>query len=210
MTPRSELSRQSFDRVLAFLDRDRDVAERRYLRVHDRLVRIFTRRGCTEPEELADRTMDRVGTKVDGEFRRGYAGDPALYFLNVANWIFHEWLRERSRSPATGRSADVSEWPLPVMDPEPLAGDDERTLHDCLEECLEELNAAERQLILEYYRGERGERIARRKRTAGLLGKSLNALRISVFHIRTALRECVSRRWQLKRPGEKWIERFGH
>src|SRR5262249_58621256 len=62
---------------------------------------------------------------------------------------------------------------------------------DCLEQCLNQLENKERELILEYYQGEKRTKIERRAHLATSLGLSLNALSIRACRIRNKLEDCV-------------------
>ncbi len=85
--------------------------------------------------------------------------------------------------------------PLDPIDPhstEPSAEDEEHeTRLRCLDDCLEELSAEDRVVILGYYQEEKRAKINFRKQMAGRLGVGLNALRIRAWRIRTKLEECV-------------------
>jgi len=63
-----------------------------------------------------------------------------------------------------------------------------------LEQCLERLPAADRELIFEYYRGEQRAKIDNRQRLAARLGVSTNALSIRACRIRQRLENCVRNR----------------
>jgi hypothetical protein len=56
---------------------------------------------------------------------------------------------------------------------------------------LQKLTAAQRELIVEYYRGGQGQQIERRRDMARRLGITMNALGIRVCRIRSALESCV-------------------
>src|SRR5262249_12105130 len=62
---------------------------------------------------------------------------------------------------------------------------------DCLEQCLKQLAADEKALILEYYQGDQQEKIRRRKQIAERLEVSANALSIRACRIRNKLESCV-------------------
>ena len=53
-----------FDLLLGWLDPDRERAADRYLKIQIRLIKIFTCRGCGDPEGLADITIGRVMSRV--------------------------------------------------------------------------------------------------------------------------------------------------
>ena len=72
-----DLTQAAFDSLLEWLDPDRARSGEKYEKIRLRLIKIFACRGCSIPEELADRTIDRVARKV-GEVSHDYEGDPAL------------------------------------------------------------------------------------------------------------------------------------
>src|SRR6266550_5419038 len=102
------LTRESFDSLLAWLDSERDEAGRKYEEIRLRLIKIFVCRGCHEPEDLADETINRVSKKLR-EIESTYLGNPALYFYGVANKVHLEYLRRR---------------PAPIPPVRPEASDD--------------------------------------------------------------------------------------
>src|SRR5262249_32607056 len=62
---------------------------------------------------------------------------------------------------------------------------------ECPSRCLDRLPAANRALIIEYYRLEKGEQIANRTRLAEANGRPINALRLRVHRLRAKLERCV-------------------
>ncbi len=175
MKEKIELTQAVFEQLLDWLDADREVAGQKYEEIRRRLIKIFVCRGCIVPEELADRTINRVAGKVQ-EIAAGYVGNPALYFYGVANKIFLEYLR---KMPA----------PLPVLPSPPSEESEQR--YGCLEQCVERLSAEHRDLILVYYGGEGRTKIDARKGLAQQLGIEANALWIRAHRIREALRKCM-------------------
>ena len=104
------LSQESFDALLKWLSADRDQAGQIYEEIRLRLIRIFTARACTEAEDLADETMNRVASKLP-EIGGTYSGDPAVYFYAVANNVHLESLRRKPLAPVqipVDASADMS------------------------------------------------------------------------------------------------------
>ena len=170
------LTQGAFDKMLSWLDSDRNRAGEKYEKLRTKLIKIFTCRGCDSPEDLADETINRVTRKVP-EIADTYVGDPALYFYNVARKIHLEYLRKRPE-------------PLPPP-PEPDPVEDTEPEYECLEQCIEGLTPQNRQLILEYYQEDKRAKIDNRKALADRLGIALNALRIRATRIRTSLEECV-------------------
>src|SRR5215217_6821129 len=77
------ITHDSFEALLSWLGSTRDEGAEKYETVRTRLLRIFMRKGCTDPEDLADITINRVIAKVS-TIRADYVGDPANYFCGVA------------------------------------------------------------------------------------------------------------------------------
>jgi DNA-directed RNA polymerase specialized sigma24 family protein len=169
------LTQESFDALLGWLDPDRELAGQKYEAVRKRLVKMFACRGCAGPEDLADETINRVISKLS-DIEDSFVGEQARYFYGVANKVYLEHLRRKPPPPV----------PLPMDDT-----DEREHEYDCLERCIQGLTADNRNLVLEYYQGEKKAKIDHRKRLAEHLGIALNALRIRAHRIRTSLQECV-------------------
>jgi hypothetical protein len=175
MNKREPPTQEAFDKLLSWLDPDRDLAAEKYRRIYLRLVRIFAAKGCVDEGNLADQTVNVVALKIDWLIEN-YVGDPALYFYGVANKIF---LEQRPRKPP----------PVPPQPPDNTQI--ERRCH-CLERCLEtDASPEERRLVIRYHEGEGRDRIENRKGMAEELGITVNALRIRICHIQARLRPCI-------------------
>jgi DNA-directed RNA polymerase specialized sigma24 family protein len=172
-----ELSQEAFDALLDWLDSDREQAALKYEKIRRSLIKIFTGRGCVEPEDLADETINRVTSKLK-EIEKEFSGDRTRYFFGVANKVHLEHLRRK----------------LPQAMPPPAPDPDRIELeYSCLERCIQRLTKNNRDLLLRYHGAEgRGETKYRRA-LADELGIAPNALRIRVYRIRTALKECVDK-----------------
>jgi DNA-directed RNA polymerase specialized sigma24 family protein len=175
------VSREAFDRMLAWLDSDRELAGQKYEEIRSGLIKIFICRGCTDPEGLADETINRVIRKVP-EIAHSYAGNPALYFSSVARYILLEY-----KSRMTQLRLLTPDTPNQI---EEVDEDIERE-YECLDRCIGQLMPANRELILEYYMGEKQVMIENRKRLAEKMGITLNALRVRADRIRSTLEKCV-------------------
>ncbi len=163
--------------MLAWLDPNRDEAGRKYEVIRLRLIKIFTCRGCLEPEDLADETINRVSKRLN-EIQNEYEGDPARYFYGVANKIHLESLRRKPPPPPPP--------PMPIDD----SNQKEREFQ-CFERCIEKLAPDHRALVVGYYQEEKRTKIDHRRMLADQLGIALNALRIRAHRIRASLYKCV-------------------
>ena len=183
MKEKKDLTQEAFDRLLDWLDQDRNRAGQKYEVIRTRLIKVFVCRGCIVPEELADETINRVAGKVQ-QIAETYVGNPALYFYGVADKIFLEYLR---KMPA----------PLPIHpshpseESNPNPGEELEPKHRCLDQCVERLSGENRRLILVYYGGQGQAKIEMRKELARRLGIGANALWIRAHRIREALRNCM-------------------
>lgn len=170
-----DLTQESFDALLQWLDPQREQAGQKYEQIRSRLIKIFTCRGCHDPEDLADETINRVIQKLK-EIESAFTGDRARYFYGVANKVHLEYLRKKP----------------PKAPPNVLEATDnlEQSLQ-CLETCLDQLSQDNRLLALQYYQQDKQAKINQRKLMADQLGIAVNALRIRAYRIRAALQECV-------------------
>ena len=170
------LTQTALDSLLAWLDPDRDTAGAKYETIRTRLIKIFTCRGCSEAEDLADETINRVISKLT-EVADSYQGDPALFFYGVAKRVQQEYERKKFK-PAV---------PLPVATP-PDEVDQE---YECLEKCMQAIPQNQRELVLQYYQEDKRAKINNRRQLAQKLGIAANALRIRACRIRAGLHQCV-------------------
>lgn len=178
------LTQEAFDRLLSWLDPDRERSGEKYERIHARLISRFRQLGCPEPEEYANETIDRVAKKLP-EIIETYRGDPTPYFFSVAHYIHMEYLK---------RPAAV---PLPEIDlphpnlPGAAEGEDEELMDSCLRHCMERLPQRSREMILQYYCGERRVRIRLRKELSERMGIKLPNLRLKAQRVRAELKKCI-------------------
>jgi len=185
------LSPEAFGRLLRWLDEGDDSRGERYLEVRRRLRLYFDRKNCLSPDDLADETLNRVARKLDE--KGSITGVSALHYCYiVAKFVFLENLRN-FKTERIGTTEDVREDPARVMPVSVNVGSDEgrEKMFACLEKCLTELPGEDRELLLEYYRGEGRQKIEGRSKLAVRFGLSKNALTIRVARIRNRLEGCV-------------------
>jgi DNA-directed RNA polymerase specialized sigma24 family protein len=187
------LSQEAFDRLLLCLDSDRSRAGEKYEALRRKLVSFFRWRGCAEPEDHADRAIDRVAKRLQ-EGAELHVADPYAYFHGVALNVLREHWREPGREG--GPIVELRRSQTPATDPD--AEDDseaERQARErrlaCLNTCLDELPPRLRGWVVEYHRGEGRKKIDGRRRLAETLDITVSALRIRVYRIRRVLETCV-------------------
>jgi DNA-directed RNA polymerase specialized sigma24 family protein len=170
-------AQESFDALLAWLDPAREVAGRKYETIRSGLIRIFISQGFSDPEDLADLTINRVIGRLP-DIKDNYVGEPARYFHGVARNVTHE---ARRRKEIATDTIPETYTPLPQTTDK----------YECLLKCLNVLSVAKRELILEYYLYRGRDKVEQHKRMAAELGISEGALRTRVHHIRAGLEQCV-------------------
>lgn len=184
----SVITKDKFDKMLAWLDADREGAGKKYEDVRRSLIKILTWRGCSDAEDLADEVINRVVQKID-ELAAVYTGDPALYFYGVAKKLLLEHRRqELLRMPLPEIVVHDSSF---LRDGAQEEEDDFEREYECLTRCMQELKPADRELILAYYCGEKQAKINNRKGLARQEGLAANTLRVRVYRIRAALEKCT-------------------
>jgi len=186
MARNSAVPTESFEEILAWLNPDREVAATMYVQLRHDLAKIFSFRGCTDPEGLTDEVFDRVAKRID-EVRPTYVGDPRLYFRAVANNLVKEDLKKAK----TKISLEESEFREPTTTESDE--DDAEDMEECLRSCLQQLSAENRKLIVDYYAKEKQAKIDHRSELAQQFGISVENLRVKVYRIRVSLQGCIER-----------------
>jgi DNA-directed RNA polymerase specialized sigma24 family protein len=179
MKSNRELTETELSNLLSWLNPDRDQAGNKYELIRRGLVKIFTRRGCFEAEELADETINRVAVKAES-LRREYTGEPAHYFFGVAKKVCLEYQR---KSPSFV-SLNLHSLELHMADPS------EELKFACLDHCMQQLSPAEREIVWHYY--QVGVKAKQRDVLAKRLSLKLSTLRVKVFRLVSKLEKCVT------------------
>src|ERR1043165_3556540 len=175
------LTQEAFDQLLVAFGGDRESGGQKYLEIRNNLTRFFEWRGCAFPEDHADETINRIAKRVaEGEEILNHSG----YAMGVARLLLLEINKGRQREQLAlaeiGQASEVYE----------EADDGERRLV-CLRSCLQTLTTDNQDLHLEYYQGEKGEKIQNRKKLMDRLGIPVNTLRMRALRLREKLQSCV-------------------
>jgi len=188
------MTAEAFDKLLAWLDSDRDTAAEKYEKIRLKLMKLFKWRNCMPEEDYADKTIDRVARRVL-EGAPVDVADPYLYFHGIALNVIREfWRREQKHS-----HEDIDETlplelstdcPSQLMEQE-IEADFAEKRYDCMRKCLNELPQETREFIVLYHQGERNKDV--RKEMAERMQIPMNALRIRAFRIREGLEKCVGK-----------------
>jgi DNA-directed RNA polymerase specialized sigma24 family protein len=175
------LTQDAFDRLLIALGGDRDSGGEKYLEIRTNLTRFFEWRGCSFPEDHADETFNRIAKKLDeGE----QILNPPGYAMGVARLLLLEILKSRQREQSALNEIGTAGETY-------VADDDGEDRLECLRDCLQTLSPDNRELILQYYQGEKSEKIRNRKKLLDRLGIPVNTLRMRALRLRERLQGCV-------------------
>ncbi len=176
------LTQEAFDKLLIALGGgNRDSGSEKYLEIRNNLTRFFEWRGCSFPEDHADETINRMTKRVaDGE----EILNPSSYAMGVARLLLLEILKGRQREQSA--LTEISNSSEVYVD-----SDDGESRLICLRNCLQTLSSDNRELILQYYQGEKSEKIRNRKKLIERLGIPVNTLRMRALRLRERLQGCV-------------------
>ena len=187
------ITREAFDKLLDSLDCDRHAAGQKYERIRQRLANFFEYRGCSSPDDYADITINCAAKKLDTGSQI-YSSDPLSFFIGIArNILLEYWEEAPKRAASLDQLTDVEH---PRVDAIEIIQRDEDLKRseaelECLEECLEKTDHQNRELIVGYYIGDKGQKIKNRKQLATELDLAPAALRLRAFRVRAKLEECV-------------------
>ena len=177
-----EPTQEELDKLLAWLDLDRDAAAAKYETIRNGLIRFFLFRECVDPEMLSDEVINRVAVRINKVVEK--FSEPAKCFHGFAGNVYREYLAD----PARQVDIDPSVLPDPSDDEEGkiLESEDE-----CLKRCMGKLTPTDDDLFRRYFQDLTPAKIKIRKKLAAELRLTSNALSIKVARIRKRLRECM-------------------
>ena len=196
------LTQNAFNQLLLAFDTNRDTAGQKYEIIRRKLSEFFEARGSETPPDHADETINRVARRLaEGE----QIQDVNAYFYGVARLVWLESLRsgEKQLTPL-----ELAPMPIAANAAELEVERQQRENRlTCLENCLAQLSATNRTVIVEYYQEEKGLKIEYRRRQAEKLNTTINGLRLRASRIRSELTHCIHS--CLKQPSETRNQSFG-
>lgn len=190
---------EAFDKLLGWLDVDREIAGEKYEKIRQKLMKLFKWRNCTPEEDYADITINRVTRRIfEGA---NIAGEkPYLYFHGIALNVIREFWREQLKHKQTdfeslAPNELTAENPAQKMDEE-FEEARRANRFSCMNRCVQNLPDDTREFIIKYHHGTRKKDV--RKTMAEQQKVGLNILRIKACRIRADLEKCVERCVALK------------
>lgn len=177
-----QLTQDAFNKLLAALGSNRDVSGENYLLLRKNLMRFFETRGFAFAEDAADEVLNRLARKLE-------SGDRIENINTYALGIARMHALELYKLPKQTDMEEIPEIGVSALDEEKAEKEDKLK---CLEKCLRELPAENRQIIVGYYQGEKREKIENRQKLADDLGIPNNALRNRAVRLRDKLEFCIT------------------
>lgn len=180
----AERIKDDYEKLLAHFAADPADAADGFAALRRKLVRMLSGRGAVFPDDLADETLARVARKLaDGEIIHNLNA----YSLTIARLV---WLEDVRRRAHHSEPLDEHTWQLPATNQIVEEGQEKRL--SCLEQCLTELPAETRLLIVEYYADDGRDLIQRRQALATRLGIAREALANRAQRLRQKLESCIT------------------
>ncbi len=166
----------------------------RYLEIRRRLVNYFDRRGCLAADDLADETLNRAGAQTRRSRAHRQRRTRAVLLRPRAFSFFLEYIRRPGHKdsdlmtrPAPSVSRLALQFSLPATRRPPIV----RKILKRLNRCMQKLTAADQQLILEYYQGDKRAKIEKRSALAARFSLTLKRFkRAGVPHTQQARTVC--------------------
>lgn len=181
-SPKWSITKEGLEGFLACLDPDRDRAGQKYEQIRSALITFFRCKGCLNPEDPADETIDRIIRRM-GETR---IDDVMSFARGVARHVFLELHRRPTELPLDQAPRLISSGLVGDRD----EGDLNRCL-GCIEESLRQLDADQRELIMQWYQYDKNEKIQNRRKLSAARGVSPETLRVQVYRIRRHVHRLV-------------------
>lgn len=175
------LNPTAWAKFIRHLAEDEEQAGLEYERLRSLAVKYFAWRGCPDPINLANITLDRVIRRYDEGVNivnlKGYLRGVALH-------VYQEWLA------GLVETVDLPE-DLPAEEEEEADEDeaDDRKMV-CMKECIAALPPEDRDLLYEFFEGRAGARARNREALARRKNLSRSGLGTLIHRIRKRLKKC--------------------
>lgn len=183
MKKSNQLKKVEFKELLNWFSPDEKIAGEEYEKIRTGLERYFRYRGCSDPDNLADTTINRVSSRLSTLDLSNDTTKISIFYGFAKN-IYREYLTKVSK-------LDFHKNPDFDYYKEFSFGDEENNVFECLDKCLSTITDDEKQLIISYYSKDKGDKINLRKKMAKQMEITLNALHVRVYRIKNVLKTCI-------------------
>jgi DNA-directed RNA polymerase specialized sigma24 family protein len=187
------------DKLLAWYNPDPAEAKEEHQRHHKSLLMFMRRRNVRDAQGAVGEIFARVVAKLAAdEFPEIKSEDErGRYLFGYAKNVCKEFLKQQQQFQVSLDSPNRNG----ITPSTPAAGEGvhegveksalRTRVRACFGRCLNCLKREDVEMLLEYYRGEKGRQITIRKALAERLGLTMNALTLRVRDRRKTLRQCV-------------------
>lgn len=174
---KQEITPEMFAGFLKWLSPDAETAGVEYERLRFRLNNFFGNRNCRFADELTDETINRVILKIDAETIE----NKMAFVYGFAKNIYLESLRKERKH------LNIDDLKIPEKSSETETD----FSSECLEKCLNELSAENRELILCYFSENKQAKIDLHKQLSAKLKLTQTALRMKILRLKQKLKICL-------------------
>lgn len=183
------LQKEDFEKLLDWLSADREKAGEEYEAVRHGLVKLFLVKGCGNPQDLADETINRVATKLS-RLDLSQNHKPIVVFYGFAKKIYLEQISADRKEVTLESDNDLS-----AQSQHSFSQADEYAAkgRECLKHCLQNLSVSDRRLFVKYYCTETTDKARLRLKLANETNLTLNALQTKVHRMKLSLRDCMKK-----------------
>jgi DNA-directed RNA polymerase specialized sigma subunit len=168
---------EEFEKLLLWLDPDRDQAARKLLLIQARMTKILISRGCVDAEMVSDEVTNRIAVRID-KVKESYP-EQTRCFIGFLDKVYQEYIRDYWKEHGV-------EPPPPPRSSEVLEQEDR-----CLKKCLAQLPSKERNIVERYFGDDGPKRREERKKLIIELNMTPNALRIQAHRLRKKTLKCL-------------------
>ncbi|HQU85671.1 MAG TPA: hypothetical protein PKY59_21225 [Pyrinomonadaceae bacterium] len=191
------LTAEAFAKLLSSFDDDREKASLIYEEIRKRLVRQFRAGQSLIPEEQTDEVFNRIARKISEENFILERENPFPYFHQTARYVLLEYQRQNRRK-ILGLD-DLNSFEEPSFDPVEALEKAEEKLQterglNALRQCRNNLKLEELDVLDKYNAAVGKDKKSLHQQLAVDLGKSQNALKITINRTRKKLIECAKKK----------------
>ncbi len=187
MLKHTPIGKEDFDKLLEWLSSDREKAGAEYENIRAGLVRLFQVKGCADPQDLADETINRVAVKLS-RLDLSKNPKPIIIFHGFARNIFRETV---SRTVKKEDQLDA-ETELPSnRGLFSQTDENESKGRECMKNCLQNLEESDRRLFVRYYCTNASSRAQSRQMLAEESDIKINVLQTKIYRMKLNLRDCI-------------------
>ncbi len=190
MIKQTPISQDDFDKLLDWLSADREKAGEEYENIRRGLVRLFQIKGCANPQDLADKTINRVAAKLS-RLDLSKNPKPIFIFHGFARNIYREEVSPAGRKEEQLKTETENDLEQQTRNLFSQADEYAARGRECLKDCFQNHEIYDRRLFVKYYCTKTSDRAQSRLDLAKEMNITLNSLQTKVYRMKLSLRDCI-------------------